>query len=277
MKKLALAVCTLLVFLFSVHGQAVAKKGNPGIANIKSNIAIKQSYADLGAQWWQWALQAPATDTPLFDDGTNCRVGQEGPVWFLAGTLGFGDINTVAERSCDVPVGKAIFFPVINAAYLGFIDDPEEERTAEFVRSESNFCDSNTIQNLSVTVDGVPVKKPTKYYTSSDQSPIFQIQLPTDNLLGAVATPEEAPEHCLDPETADEFCPTIIPLLMLSPNAHQGFYIYVKPLDVGEHTIEWTASWDCGEIDESGEPVLNSENMKYDLTVLPGVTGEVQQ
>jgi hypothetical protein len=209
-------------------------------------------YADLGAQWWQWALQAPAADTPLFDDGTKCRVGQQGPVWFLAGTLGNGDINTVTERSCDVPVGKAIFFPVINAAYFGFINDPPEWRTAEFVRSQSNFCDSNTIQNLSVTIDGVPVINPTQYYTSSDQSPIFQIQLPTDNVFGVTE--------------AD------ISELMLSPNAHQGFYIYVKPLNVGEHTIEWTASWDCG----GGPGALNSENMKYSLNVLPGVTGEVQ-
>jgi hypothetical protein len=250
MKKI-LAVCTLFVFMFTVHGVAVAGQGNPGIAKATSMISIPQSYADLGAQWWQWALQAPAADTPLFDDGTKCRVGQEGPVWFLAGTLGNGEANVVTERTCDVPVGKAIFFPVINAAYFGFIDDSEDTRTAEYVRATANFCDSNTIQNLSVTIDGIPVNNPTQYYASSDDSPIFQVQLPTDNI--ASATPDSVAE------------------LMFSPSAHQGYYIYVQPLEPGPHTIEWTASWDC----TGGTGDLNSENIKYNLNVLPGVTGEV--
>lgn len=249
MKKLTLAVGTLFVFLFSFHTLAAPGQGNPGIANINSSISIKETYPDLGAEWWQWALQAPATDTPLFDDGAKCRVGQEGPVWFLAGTLGSGDSEVPTERDCDVPNGKAIFFPVINAGYFGFLNDPPETRTAEYVRSATNFCDSNTIQNLYVTIDGVPVNDPTQYYTSSDESPIFQIQLPTDNLF----------------EATDDW----LPQLMLSPSAHQGFYIYVKPLDAGEHTIEWTATWDC-----DGSP--NSENMKYNLNVLTGVSGEVQ-
>ena len=60
---------------------------------------------------------------------------------------------------------------------------------------------------------------------------------------------------------------------MLSPSAHQGFYIYVKSLDVGEHTIEWTATWDC-DFGEGPEPL--SENVRYDLNVLTGVSGEVQ-
>ena len=56
---------------------------------------------------------------------------------------------------------------------------------------------------------------------------------------------------------------------MLSPAAHQGFYIYVNPLETGPHTIEWTATWDC-----FGNP--NSEDIKYHLNVLEGVLGEIQ-
>jgi hypothetical protein len=250
MKMMTKFMLGALVLLVAGYSQmAAAQQGNPGIANINSSIIIPQNYADLGAEWWQWALQAPAPDTPLFDDGSNCRVGQQGPVWFLAGTLGFGDLEEVTERSCDVPGGKAIFFPVINAAYFGFLDDPAEERTADYVRSEADFCDSSTIRNLSVKIDGVSVNGPVNYYTPSDQSPIFQAQLPTDNLFGV--TEDVAPE------------------LMLSPSAHQGFYIYVNPLAPGEHTIEWMATWDC-----DGTPT--SENVKYNLDVLTGVSGEVQ-
>lgn len=186
-------------------------------------------------------------DSPFYDVmGENCQVGQQGPVWFLAGTIGSGDPTAQTYRYCAVPVGKAIFFPVINAAWLGFLNDPEEQRTAEFARWAADVsCDRNSIEGLSVTIDGEEVNNPIQFATICEQSQIFQVLLPTDNIL----------------EAADDW----LPQLMLSPSAHQGFYIYIKPLTVGEHTIEWTATWDCG-----------TENVKYDLNVLDGVTGEVQ-
>ena len=52
--------------------------------------------SELSAEWWQWVYSIPqpyATDTaisnPLFDPtGASCMVGQQGSVWFLAGTNG---------------------------------------------------------------------------------------------------------------------------------------------------------------------------------------------
>jgi hypothetical protein len=237
-------------------GVALAQQGNPGIAPINSRITTVKTYAELGAEWWQWAVQAPDANNPLLDDdGKNCRVGQQGPVWFLAGTLGSGEIT---ERECEVPEGKAIFFPVINNAYFSFLNDPPETRTADFVRTQAeNGCDSNSIRDLSVTIDGVEVARPARFVTSADQSPIFQAQLPTDNVFGLQDTDENASLY------AEE--------LVLSPGAHQGFYIYLKkPLAPGDHTIEWTATWDC-----FGEPF--SENMKYNLNVLSGVSGQVDE
>jgi hypothetical protein len=235
--------------IFASAGDALAAGGGPKIAPINSRIATAKTYAELGAEWWQWAVQAPAADNPLLDStGEKCRVGQQGPVWFLAGTLGSGEPTT---RVCEVPAGKAIFFPVINNVYFAFLNDPPETRTADFARTEAEMnCDSNSIRGLSVTIDGKPVAKPARFVTSGDQSPIFQAQLPTDNILGATAQD--------------------IPELLLSPAAHKGFYIYVKPLAPGLHTIAWTATWDC-----SFDPMLFSENVLYKLTVLTGVSGEV--
>jgi len=48
-----------------------------------------------------------------------------------------------------------------------------------------------------------------------------------------------------------------------------GFYIYVKPLTPGSHTIEWTATWEC-----SWGPM--NEKMRYELNVLSGVAGLVE-
>ena len=247
----SIAASVLLLNVFQAPDAAAA--GNPGIAPINSRITSAKTYADLGAEWWQWAIQAPATDNPLLDStGENCAVGQQGPVWFLGGTLGFGSPDEPTVRECDVPVGKAIFFPVINVTYFGFLSDPPETRTADFVRtSAEESCDNSTIRDLSVTIDGKPLANPARFVTSADQSPIFQAQLPTDNIIGATE--------------AD------IPQLLLSPAAHKGFYVYVKPFASGEHTIEWTATWDC-----NFEPFMFSENIVYHLNVLTGVSGEVQ-
>jgi hypothetical protein len=232
-------------------------QGNPGIAPINSRINTIKTYAELGAEWWQWAVQAPAADSPLFDTtGEKCRVGQQGPVWFLAGTLGSSEPVT---RQCDIPGGKAIFFPVINNAYFGFINDPPETRTAEFVRATvENGCDSKSIRNLSVMIDGRAIARPARFVTTADQSPLFQAQLPTDNVFGAIAAEDPANPNAL-----------VIQDLLLSPSAHKGFYLYLEPLRPGSHTIEWTATWDCSF-------GAFSENIKYNLTVLTGVAGEVE-
>jgi hypothetical protein len=237
------------------QGPGEAAQGNPEVAPINAKITTVKSYADLGAEWWQWAVQAPAADSPLLDpDGAKCRVGQEGAVWFLATTLGSGVPTT---RHCEVPGNKAIFFPVINAAYFAFLNDPPETRTAEAVRSAADAsCDTSTISNLSVTIDGRPVARAARYVVSVEQSPLFQAQLPTDNIYGAVAV-------------GDPNLELVIQDLVLSPAAHKGWYIYVKPLTPGNHTIEWTAAWEC-----SWGPM--SEDMRYELNVLSGVAGLVE-
>lgn len=70
------------------------------------------SYPQLVREWWQWSLSsgnAPARDL----DGSQCHAGQSGATWFLAGTI-FGE---AARRTCRVPAGKAIFFPVVTVTF----------------------------------------------------------------------------------------------------------------------------------------------------------------
>ena len=74
-----------------------------------------ESFRDLSAQWWQWALSIPAAINPVSDTtGANCMVGQRGPVWFLAGSI--TGVPTV--RTCTVPEGVPLFFPVINTVWI---------------------------------------------------------------------------------------------------------------------------------------------------------------
>ena len=92
---------------------------------------------ELSAAWWQWALSIPASVNPLGDPtGSLCGVGQHGKVWFLGGTLD----GSPANRSCKVPAGTAIFFPVINAE-CSVIEDQTLQNKAELQACAKGFMD----------------------------------------------------------------------------------------------------------------------------------------
>ena len=75
-----------------------------------------------------------------------------------------------------------------------------------------------------MSIDGRRVAHPQRFFTgpSGSESPIFNVQLPPENIFGA-----------------DE---TAIPELLLSPSAEQGYYLFLYPLSPGTHTIRWVAS-----------------------------------
>lgn len=197
------------------------------IAPIKSH-PHGQSYGEWGARWYQWALGTPAGVNPVA--GADCQGGQAGSVWFLHGVFGSGE----AERSCRLPTGTALFFPVINSAYAAFLNDPPEQRTEAFVRAHA-ACSADSV---SVSINGVAVGNPARYYVDAQDTPLFDIQLPVDNILGL--TEGDATR------------------LFLSPVAHSGYYLFVHPLPPGTHTIEWRASGACGD-----------QAIRYTLEVVP--------
>lgn len=205
---------------------------NPGVLPIYSRPQGK-SYSQWSATWWQWALQMPATGHPLKPGGVLCNERQSGKVWFLGGT--FTPSPNLVSRSCVVPSGTALFFPLINSAYFALLSDPPETRTEEFLRAAAECSDPN----ISVTIDGVPLKKPAQYLVRSE---LFDVQLLADNVFGL-----------------DE---TVIPQFKLSPSADFGYYLFLSPLPVGVHDIAWSATMNCPGL--GGEV---SQNISYHLTV----------
>src|SRR5215813_2675062 len=79
---------------------------------ISLNVTLADAQAELSAEWWQWALSIPTSVNPLTDTtGADCMVGQRGAAWFLAGVFFTGGTVT---RTCSIPQGTRLFFPVIN-------------------------------------------------------------------------------------------------------------------------------------------------------------------
>ncbi len=190
--------------------QVLLKQTNPGIAPIQSS-PYGQTYSAWAADWWTWALEAPASAHPLLDaTGENCGVNQSGQVWFLAGSF-VGPVT----RKCTVPAGQALFFPLINQFFGAFPDDPPGKRKEKFLRRQVD-CVKDAEFPL-VEIDGVAVNNPEQYL---EESVLFDLFLPAGSLFGP---------------------------LTLSPSVDKGFYLFLHPLSTGAHTITWQASSaDCG-------------------------------
>jgi hypothetical protein len=187
-----------------------------------------QTYGRWAAEWWQWVVGVPAEVNPLLDaDGSNCAQRQVGDVWFLAGSW-VGEVT----RHCQIPAGTSVFFPLVNRFNAAYLSDPPEERTEEFVREKA---ECTVPARIKVSIDGRRVWKPTRFFTgpSGSQSPMFNVQMPPENLLFALYGQTEVD----------------IPEWLLSPSAEQGYYLFVTRLAPGTHTIEWRATG-CGEDNE---------------------------
>ncbi len=197
---------------------------------------LGQTYGRWAAEWWQWVVGIPADVNPQLDEtGEHCAERQVDKVWFLAGSF---DPTATVVRKCTVPAGKALFFPLINIGFFAFLNDKPKERTEEFVRKAGSCTEA---AQISVWIDGLKVNNPNQHSTgpSRSQSPIFNVQMPPGNILGA------------DEKTVRQ--------LVLSPSAEEGYYLFVWPLKPGPHTIRWMAS---------GCTAGNKQNATYHLNVV---------
>ena len=140
------------------------------------------------ARWWQWALQIPDTQNapnPLVDTtGASCGLGQKGPVWFLAGT--FYPINYPVERSCEIPQGKSIFFPIANYVWVQTIYDNPANTVTDFRQCVSGLpprldmgCGEGIKPvegGLSATLNDVPIIFNFASPIVRTQSPVFKVK-----------------------------------------------------------------------------------------------------
>jgi hypothetical protein len=170
-----------------------------------------RTYAEWTARWWQWVLSIAKTENPLVDEnGKSCAINQNGPVWFLAGTL-----KGPAERSCAIPADKAILFPVINfEASVAEGDGTKDEELAARAKFEMD-----QITNIRAMISGTNVNELKQYRI---QSPPFNVTLDEDNVLGLPAQTTK----------------------MMS----EGYWLFLKPLEPGTYDLYSFGSCLAGRI-----------------------------
>lgn len=202
-----------LVFLLQVTPVWAAKNPNPGVLPPESH-PFGKTYGEWSNAWWQWAYSIPAPNNPVLDTtGANCGVGQSGQVWFLAGTF----TGETITRTCTVPHGKALFFPIFNSENDNIGVTPP--LTADQLRAALNaFYDCCVDPStFSAVVDGVAIQQ-LGNYRAGPHNPVFSFTLPVNNVYPG--SPPAGP---------------------YSPVVSDGYYLMLAPLSTGTHTIHFVA------------------------------------
>jgi len=210
----ALAALVMAVSPAAAGGGSKGRGRDPRVIHPRAGKAN----AELAAEWWQWALSIPFEQNPIADtNGTFSAVGQSGEVWFLAGTFG----GPAVTRTCDVPAGKELFFPILNTVWVHFPpwhpypDPPFDEELEAAVRADQDawIGSFDPEEALACVIDGVPVTNLGRYRV---QSPKFAAAIPEGGLVP--------------------------PPGVYGPCVTDGYYLRLVPLGEGEHTISFAVS-----------------------------------
>jgi len=216
---------------------------------LPSDLAVGgMTYGEWGAEWWQWALSLPVTGHPLFDDtGANAANGQSGPVWFLGGTFTVleekpGEIVGRVTREFTMPYGKAIFFPILNVETDSVGIDPPPTPAELAAWAATNI---DHVTEVRASVDGVPLENLGAARAASPEP--FAFTLPdADNLYQFFGVDVKG---------------------TIEPAMSDGYWVMLKPLPPGEHTIKF-----YGKLDMSAEGgMIFIQDITHIVTVLPEV------
>jgi hypothetical protein len=129
------------------------------------DTVYSSTFAEWTAKWWQWLCSIPVDINPANDQtGKNSAQNQtDAVVWFLAGTTG-----GKAERTCTVPVGKSMLFPII-ASHCSFAKNKDIKTESDLqscVRSKQD-----KVKSIEVAIDGQDLQKSVHRV----QSPLFEL------------------------------------------------------------------------------------------------------
>ena len=177
-----------------------------GSANPKVN---GKTIGDWGHAWWQWASNFSSETNPIGQNGdVDCSAGQSGKVWFLAGTFGAS-----ATRTCSIPRGRALFFPLFNVIFW----TPEDCTFESACRGGAAALIDN-LRSWSCTVDGTPC--------------VFSVPVVRAQ---SDARPLDIPEGSFWEDFGTT--PGLRPL-----SVADGYWVMLDPLPPGPHQVTFTAS-----------------------------------
>jgi hypothetical protein len=186
--------------------------------------AGEHAYRELTQSWLEWAMALPWSTGPITDEtGDQCALGQEGRVWYLAGTPG-----GAVERSCTIPRNKYLYFPLLN---LWSIPRPHlvdtDEELANFVAFFTELFPERreAVCSLTLRLDGEDLLGDTEEIDAETWVALlepFEIEVNDDNFV----------------ENPESYMGGTYPAALL-----------LRPLEPGDHVLEFGGA----ECDENGD------------------------
>jgi hypothetical protein len=229
---LSLAMLIAILIPLQVSGQSALAQNDDSPLFLLNERPFGITNGEWTAKWWKWLMEIPQPQNPAVDlDGTYCSMGQSDPnVWFITGTFG-----GKADRKCEIPFGKAIFFG--HGYECSTAETPNLKTYGELLN-----CASEELKTLvdpsmfAATLDGKPLSNLTSYKAIS---PPFKVNLPENNIWGVKGG--------------------------LTLAAANGYFIFLKPLDRGNHTFTVSSMSAPSQVSATNPP--QTLDVKYNFII----------
>ena len=168
-------------------------------------IVFDLTQAEWSQAYLQWIAAFPRGSSPLSDtSGASCAARQQGDVWFLATSDGTAPV----ARICAVPAGKTLFVPIVSTMERAGNKDPDCGSLAHIAAGHL----ATHVSLMTMSIDGVAVDNVESHRQAS--SGCFALGLrQTPRLTAATAVAD-------------------------------GYYVMLRPLAPGLHTIAVGAKFD---------------------------------
>jgi len=242
---IAVAIIIGLFAYYSLSPASSVQQGKPNNVNqTQASVGVQafapdskpygKSLSDWSVAWWIWAQNRPVpvngsvSENPVADTtGEKCHADQTDPnVFFLAGTLG-----GKAERNCEIPANKALFFPLINSE-CSWAENPTYTKEQQLRECAIAGAKGAVLEAI---VDGVPIPNLQQYWV---ESPLYNVTLPAPNFWGVNAGNTQ--------------------------QVSTGYWLMLQPLPSGKHDIRFagvqTATPGSG-------PTIFANDAIYHLTI----------
>lgn len=177
---------------------------------------LGKSYGEWTVKWWQWALSIPSSKNPVMDEtGNYSSINQPENVYFLAGVFAEEENTKCVKRKCNIPSNLSILIPVAN-------------------------CEADTIYDRQLKTDQDIIN-----HVGNQVSGIVDKEFSINNYI---LQPERIKS---DPLIFEIYVHPDFDKLHLGGTAKaagDGYWVFLRPLPKGEHTLKVKGSFQKGRI-----------------------------
>ena len=196
----------------------------------KLQIFPANKVAELGDRWWQWAYGLDTTVVNPFTElgQAGCDVGLQdnSRLLFLVGSPRDETTGEFPVHECVVKKGTSILFPILNVACNNLEAPPFFGANEQDQRiCANNFINATILESLQLEIDGISIDNLEQYRVDSPAGG-FEFTAVENNPF---VSPEGIP-------------------VGNGTGVSDGFWILLKDLKPGEHTISFSGAIDLNEI-----------------------------